>query len=387
MPEPKRPFRGPTRPERPPRSDGGTIHKRARPVAWAACVAAVAFVAAVLSAVPAQAVTGYHIVVGSLGVNARSGPGTGYAAVGKLYNGQAIDIACQTKGSLVGVGLPGTPTDVWDQLTNGWYVTDYYTSTTGLNGNYTPGIPQCGGAPTPAPPPPTATPFSVTVNNGAVGPVWGSWNGKVLSSSVLPHPSVACRSGWEVTTMNNTAFTLHVPTNGNVTASRVDFGQSNSTYLLPGATGFYCVDFSRLNQVFFVMYDVNDGAARTMDGALLVAGALGYPTGATTELSNFISSVASIPSLTQIGACLGKSCAGSAFQAFLNDSQGKAQFVNQLESYARAVGQDKGVQWISDHLRQELVSIITTGWWVLRFSIQSAYYPTGYVEFDTTPVK
>lgn len=153
----KRPFRGPTHLERPPRSDGGKIYKRARPVAWAACVAAVAFVAAVLSAVPAQAVTGYHVVVGSLGVNARSGPGTSYPAVGKLYNGQAIDIACQTKGSLVGVGLPGTPTDVWDKLANGWYITDYYTSTTGMNGSYTPGIPQCGAAtppttPSPAPP-------------------------------------------------------------------------------------------------------------------------------------------------------------------------------------------------------------------------------------------
>jgi len=68
-------------------------------------------------------------------------------------NGQAIDIGCQTKGTLVGVGLPGTPTDVWDQLTNGWFITDYYTSTTGIGGAYTPGIPQCGTAPPPAPQP------------------------------------------------------------------------------------------------------------------------------------------------------------------------------------------------------------------------------------------
>ena len=118
---------------------------------WAACLAALAVLAGAVSATPAEAVTGYHVVVGSLGVTARSGPGTGFAAVGKLYNGQQIDIACQTKGSLVGVGLPGTPTDVWDRLSTGLYITDYYTSTTGLNGSYTPGIPQCGAA---APPPP-----------------------------------------------------------------------------------------------------------------------------------------------------------------------------------------------------------------------------------------
>lgn len=120
-------------------------------------MAVIAFLAALLSAVPVQAVTGYHVVVGSLGVTARTGPGTGFAAVGKLYNGQQIDIACQTRGSRVGVGLPGTPTDVWDRLNNGWYITDYYTSTTGLNGSYTPGIPQCGGA-APQPPPAPAPP-------------------------------------------------------------------------------------------------------------------------------------------------------------------------------------------------------------------------------------
>jgi hypothetical protein len=103
----------------------------------------------------AYAVTGYHVVVGSLGLNAHNGPGTNFAVVGSLVNGQEIDIACQTKGTLVGVGLPGTPTDVWDKLTNGLFITDYYTSTPGLAGGYTPGIPQCDSAPPPPPPAPT----------------------------------------------------------------------------------------------------------------------------------------------------------------------------------------------------------------------------------------
>jgi hypothetical protein len=118
----------------------------------AALVVALSVGGVMVSSSRAGAVTGYHVVVGSLGLNARSGPGTGYAVVGHLVNGQPIDIACQTKGTLVGVGLPGTPTDVWDQLTNGWFITDYYTSTPGLGGSYTPGIPQCASTPTPAPP-------------------------------------------------------------------------------------------------------------------------------------------------------------------------------------------------------------------------------------------
>lgn len=102
----------------------------------------------------ASAVTGYHVVVGSAGLNARSGPGTGFPVVGTtIANGQPIDISCQTKGTLVGVGLPGTPTDVWDKLADGRYITDYYTSTPGVGGSYTPGIPQCGNQPVPPPPP------------------------------------------------------------------------------------------------------------------------------------------------------------------------------------------------------------------------------------------
>jgi uncharacterized protein YraI len=120
--------------------------RRRRTIRILALSAALALGATVAigAATTAKAVTGYHVVVGSLGLNARSGPGTGYPVVGTLSNGQPIDIACQTKGSLVGVGLPGTPTDVWDRLTNGWYIADYYTSTPGLAGGYTAGIPQCG---------------------------------------------------------------------------------------------------------------------------------------------------------------------------------------------------------------------------------------------------
>jgi hypothetical protein len=126
---------------------------------WGGALSSVGVAGALVGITPAAAVTGYHVTVGSLGLNAHNGPGTGYGVVGTLVNGQGIDIACQTKGTLVGTGLPGTPTDVWDQLTNGWYITDYYTSTPGLGGSYTPGIAQCGvAAPPPGPVPPAPVP-------------------------------------------------------------------------------------------------------------------------------------------------------------------------------------------------------------------------------------
>lgn len=132
--------------DRPRRATRG---KKAR---WTAFIGTLAIAGTVGFPTIAEAVTGYHVVVGSAGLSAHSGPGTNYQVVGHLVNGQAIDISCQTKGTLVGVGLPGTPTDIWDQLSNGWYITDYYTSTPGLAGSYTAGIPQCG-APAPAPAP------------------------------------------------------------------------------------------------------------------------------------------------------------------------------------------------------------------------------------------
>lgn len=146
---------------------------------WIALVGALVIAGIVAPVTVAEAVTGYHVVVGSAGLNAHNGPGTGYASVGGLSNGQAIDISCQTKGTLVGVGLPGTPTDVWDRLTNGWYITDYYTSTPGLGGSYTPGIPQCGSA-LPAPSPTPRSIYNRTAAKNWALSNYNNWNGSLL---------------------------------------------------------------------------------------------------------------------------------------------------------------------------------------------------------------
>jgi hypothetical protein len=67
----------------------------------------------------------------------RSGPGTNFATVGYLQNGQQIMITCQTRS---GSAINGT--SIWDRLSDGSYVTDYYTTTPAFN-NFTPGLPHC----------------------------------------------------------------------------------------------------------------------------------------------------------------------------------------------------------------------------------------------------
>ena len=89
----------------------------------------------------------YHVygtcADGGCGLHERSGPGySNYPVVGTLYDGDEVDIVCQTAGELV-TPNSGTPSDVWDKLTNGAYVTDVYVDTPGTGGNFSPPIPQC----------------------------------------------------------------------------------------------------------------------------------------------------------------------------------------------------------------------------------------------------
>ena len=88
--------------------------------------------------IPAQTYFWAKITGGA--VNERSGPGTSYSVVGLLPNGSTIEIACQTSGSLV------ITNSVWDQLNNGSYISDYYT-TTPVPNNFSPQIPRCASSP------------------------------------------------------------------------------------------------------------------------------------------------------------------------------------------------------------------------------------------------
>jgi surface antigen len=70
-------------------------------------------------------------------VRQRSGPGTGYRTLGILPAGQRIMIVCQVRSASVVRG-----TAIWDRLSDGSYVTDYYTSTPAFN-RISPGLSSC----------------------------------------------------------------------------------------------------------------------------------------------------------------------------------------------------------------------------------------------------
>jgi murein DD-endopeptidase MepM/ murein hydrolase activator NlpD len=69
----------------------------------------------------------------------RSGPGTGYSAVGTVADGAQVTIYCQTSGTSV-TGTYGTGS-IWNRIGTGRFVSDSSTYT-GYNG-YIPSVPRC----------------------------------------------------------------------------------------------------------------------------------------------------------------------------------------------------------------------------------------------------
>lgn len=99
-----------------------------------------------LSATASAATTGTAVKVvgvGSSGLNERSAPSTSASRVGNLANGSTVYVACQAGGVAYPTG--GTPASdsIWDELTNGSFVADYWVSTKAV-GTFTGGIPRCG---------------------------------------------------------------------------------------------------------------------------------------------------------------------------------------------------------------------------------------------------
>ncbi|WP_328851773.1 peptidoglycan DD-metalloendopeptidase family protein [Micromonospora globbae] len=69
----------------------------------------------------------------------RSGPGTGYTAVGTVADGTQVTIQCQTSGTSV-TGTYGT-SSIWDRIGAGRFIADAYVYT-GYDG-YIPNLPRC----------------------------------------------------------------------------------------------------------------------------------------------------------------------------------------------------------------------------------------------------
>ena len=110
-----------------------------------AAVVLIAFTA--LGATAAHAATGdgpYSVIgAGSNGLNERGAPSTSAALVGRVPNGATVYIACQTSGTPYSTGGSPASDRIWDQLTNGTYVADYWLSTPAV-GTFSAGIPRCG---------------------------------------------------------------------------------------------------------------------------------------------------------------------------------------------------------------------------------------------------
>ncbi|MEO9139351.1 MAG: CHAP domain-containing protein [Jatrophihabitans sp.] len=136
--------------------------------ALCAAVASLAVaVPAVVVAAPANAATGYgpYLTVASPSLNERSAPSTSGSIVGSLPYHSSIYIVCQTSGSLVGASV------IWDELTNGAYVSDYWTTTPGQD-TWTPSIGRCGSVAPPPPPSPSPSARvgrTVSYNEGGAG--------------------------------------------------------------------------------------------------------------------------------------------------------------------------------------------------------------------------
>ena len=85
---------------------------------------------------PVATVARPYQVTSSTALNARSGPSTAYPVLTTYPVASTVRVVCQLSGSKVGT------TSVWDKLSDGTYVTDYYVSTPSKTG-YSAPLPRC----------------------------------------------------------------------------------------------------------------------------------------------------------------------------------------------------------------------------------------------------
>lgn len=96
---------------------------------------------------PVATVAYPYKVTSTTALNARTGPSTSYPVAATYASGSTLNIICQAPGAKVAT------TTVWDKLTNGGYVSDYYVGTPSNTGYSSP-LPRC------------TYPYQVTAPNG-----------------------------------------------------------------------------------------------------------------------------------------------------------------------------------------------------------------------------
>lgn len=85
---------------------------------------------------PVATVAYTYTATSSTVLNARTGPSTAYPVAKSYAPASSLKVVCQAPGSTVG------STRVWDKLSDGTYVTDYYVSTPS-NATYSAPLPRC----------------------------------------------------------------------------------------------------------------------------------------------------------------------------------------------------------------------------------------------------
>jgi uncharacterized protein YraI len=85
---------------------------------------------------PVATVAKTYRVTSTSPLNVRSGPTSSASVIGQLQPGSSVAVVCQARGQQVGT------TPVWDRITTGGFVTDYYVSTPSNTG-FSSALPRC----------------------------------------------------------------------------------------------------------------------------------------------------------------------------------------------------------------------------------------------------
>ena len=96
-----------------------------------------------VAAANASSASGPYVVTGAASLNERSAPSSASTKVGSLADQTSVYIVCQAAGVPYTTGGSPSSDDIWDELTNGAFVADYWVSTPEI-GNFSPGISRCG---------------------------------------------------------------------------------------------------------------------------------------------------------------------------------------------------------------------------------------------------
>ncbi|HEU5160069.1 MAG TPA: glycoside hydrolase domain-containing protein [Streptosporangiaceae bacterium] len=163
---------------------------------------------------PVATVAYDYTVTSTTPLEARTGPSTSYGTSKTYAPGSTVRVVCQAPGATVGT------TSVWDKLSDGTYVTDYYVSTSSKTG-YSAPLPRCaypyqataGSGLTQRSGPGTSYASVGTLPNGALAWVVCQKAGTKVSTTSVWNKLDNSRwvSDYYVATPSNTTYSAPVP--------------------------------------------------------------------------------------------------------------------------------------------------------------------------------